>query len=432
MRSRCAALALLALWLAVILAPSRAQAEIQTVTLSDGARLVMQPDPHAPFVAITVCVRTGAATSPKEEAEAQMVARALLFGSSDRTASWTAYLVDSAGGALDTLVGRRCVFVTCVTTASELQNAASALGDALTNADFRPASLSKAMSLIQKERTQRTDFDRGAAVLSQAVVGQPAASEQLLRHVSQDAARSYFLSRYTPENTVIALAGGFDPSAARTDFDAYLFDYRRRPRLAAADPEAAPKPPQPIRLVSTGPAAIAMVGMPAPGVSDPDYPAFLVLQALLGVGHRSRLFRNIRDAHGLGYEIGATYAADLGGPLIAYVEWDPARLAKAGSPLTGEAALRLLRSQVDGLVSAPPSAEEMRRARSIAIGREALRHQRARDRCFLLAWFTAAGLGPDFDAQLAGRLASVTAADVLRLARKYTSPPQRVCLLVAP
>jgi predicted Zn-dependent peptidase len=166
---------------------------------------------------------------------------------------------------------------------------------------------------------------------------------------------------------------------------------------------------------------------PAPSVTDPDYPAFLVLQAALGSGHASRLFRRVRDALGIGYEVGASFRAELGEPLIAYLQWDPGRSASTPAPT---AALKLLTEQMDLLRSEPLTDSELVRARNMAIGRDALRHERARERAYLLGWYEVMGAGVAFDADLPRRLTAVTRDDILRTVKTYLS--QRASALVIP
>jgi predicted Zn-dependent peptidase len=185
-------------------------------------------------------------------------------------------------------------------------------------------------------------------------------------------------------------------------------------------------------VAQPGASSYALVATPAPPLSDPSYPAFVVLKAILGEGHASRLFQHLRDSQGIGYSVGASWQTTLSDPMVAYLQWEtraPAAPA-AEPPLDPETALRLLATEIDGLIANPPTEAEVRRARSISIGREALRHERARDRAFLLAWYEAIGAGAELDAALPSRLAAVTRVDVLSAARSYLGT--RASVLIVP
>src|SRR5205823_4813964 len=109
---------------------------------------------------------------------------------------------------------------------------------------------------------------------------------------------------------------------------------------------------------------------------------------LLGDGHASRLFRRVRDAQGFGYSVGALHQAYLDDPLVAYLEWDTRRIASSDSSgSAADTALRLIETQLDSILSDPPTEAEIIRARNVAVGRDALRHERASDRAFYLAWY---------------------------------------------
>lgn len=171
------------------------------------------------------------------------------------------------------------------------------------------------------------------------------------------------------------------------------------------------------------------VGTPAPSVASSDYPAFTVLQALLGGGHASRLFRQSRETLGLGYEVGALYAPEQSLTLITYLQWNGRRDSGAKDNATSESALRLLNAQLDGISANPPTDEELTRARNFAIGEDALRHERARDRAFLLGWYEAVGKGYAYDTELPRNLADVTRADILRIAKTYLGARATIHLL---
>ena len=101
-------------------------------------------------------------------------------------------------------------------------------------------------------------------------------------------------------------------------------------------------------------------------------------------------------------------------------------------PMTPESVLKLLNAQIDGLLSEPPTEAEVARGRSVALGRERLRHERARDRAFLLAWYEAMGAGAEFDDALSARLAAVSREDVLRAAGNYLCTRASIIIVPGP
>ena len=181
----------------------------------------------------------------------------------------------------------------------------------------------------------------------------------------------------------------------------------------------------PLRLATVSPVGIALIAIAPPSLDSPDYPVFLTINALLGVGHASRLFQSIRDAQGIGYDVNATYRPPAPELWTVYLQWDAGKNA-----LSPAAALKLLNDEISGLITRPPTDAEMSRARALAISGIALRSERARDESFLLAWHESLGVGYNFDGLLPRRIEAVTRQDVLRVARGIFR--QRAALLAVP
>ncbi len=393
------------------------------VVLPDGVRLILKPEAEADRVAVSVFIRVGADASPDSAAIGEMVARTLFYGNANRTQNSIQALAGEVGGSLDVLRTGELVALNYVTVPAQLPEALHLLCDCLKNAAFAPESLQRALQAIHEERAtgpSETNFKRGYAAV-RLMLGEAEPEESQLRRVTQAQAQAYFQRHYAPAQTVISLAGRFDMPRVQGLLTAFTADYNRRGAFfVAADP---PQPlndnPQPFYISVSGSSDTMFVGTPAPSSASADYPAFTVLQALLGGGHASRLFRQSRETLGLGYEVGALYAPEQSLTLVAYLQWNTQRDGGAKKDATWETARRLLNAQLDGISANPPTDEELARARNFAIGQDALRHERCRDRAFLLGWYEAVGKGYTYDTELPRRLADVTRADILRTAKTY-------------
>lgn len=413
-----------------------------SVRLPDGARLILRPEAITGRVSISLFVRIEPDAAPSLKAVGELVARALFYGNRDRTANGIITLATQTGGSYDVLHTPDYVAVTVVAPSSQLPEVAHLLSDCLKNADFAPIALDHARTEIVEERTRRYDdgLMRGYDAVCETL-RPPASSEDALRRVTQAQAQDYFRRRYGPARTVIAVAGSFDAARVTTLFAAFLADYTRHTSPVAAAQanqtgEAVANAKQALTayrvLAAPSTSAYALAATDAPAVTHPDYPAFVVLQNVLGGGHACRLFQQAREERGVGYKVGALYQADRADPLVAYLQWDATLKRNAADRQTRTDAKDIqlfLNSQLDGLLQNSLSEEELTRARNFAIGVEARRHERVRDRSFLLGWYEAMGLGYVFDADLPKRLAAVTRDDVLRVAKTYLATRAGVVLL---
>jgi predicted Zn-dependent peptidase len=198
-----------------------------------------------------------------------------------------------------------------------------------------------------------------------------------------------------------------------------------RPIRPTRDDYAPPSRSERIVPAST---TLLLAGFRAPAVADPDYPAALVLEAMLGGGKSSRLFRQVRDVGGVGYAVGTLFPT-LARPshLVAYVEYDPARDTKPSSADHPNPE-KLLLDTVRTLITNPPSSVEVERAKRYAAGAHALNHQRTRDRAFYLGLYETLGVGYAFDAELSKRIEAVTPQDVARVAKACLNDPTVVAV----
>ena len=423
-------LALLFLLLILSPAPLRAEEEPQKIVLTDGVRLILKPETTTVNVAITLFVRVPADSSANEDAAGELVSRAFLYGNENSSFESIAETVNEVGGGLETFRTADTVAVRLVTNGSRIADAAYLLAQALKNANFTQDALSRACRDVldsQKPRLAET-LANGLEALRAAFRPFPAPDSALLRRISPQQAQAYFRERYTPERTVISLVGNFNPKQAASLFDDNFFDFRRasqRPIMQRQEGALPPFLPASLRLDTAPPIGMAFLAVAPPALDSSDYPTFLTINALLGVGHASRLFQNIRDRQGIGYDVNATYRPPAPELWAAYLQWDAGKNA-----LSAASALKLLDAEITGLVTRPPADAEMARARALAISSLALRCERARDESFLLAWHEAMGVGYNFETLLRRRIEAVTRQDILRVARTYFS--QKTALIAIP
>ncbi len=410
--------------------PAAAEAaHVSAYTLGCGVRLLVQPDPEADLAAVCVFVRAGVAEEGASPGVAAVVARAIFGDNRNRSSDGVDRMIYAAGGALDVRTEPDYTLITAVTSPQELPQASYVIAQGLMNADLDAASVQRARDDVLREvaRASARPFDVAYAAMRSCMYllhpyRQPFGGTRAgVSAITERTTRAFYEHWYTPDRTVIAVVGRVDPGAVRRSLDDQLFEYTRRSAARAA-PVSDDPPFETARVARrlAGRTRYVLAGFAAPGLGDPDYPAFAVLTAIIGGGKSARLFRALRESLGVGYAVGAyTPALAQGSHLLAYVEYDPARPAAEGGALDDSEVESRLVETVRSVLSDPPSAREIERARRRVIGADALDHERVRDRAFHLGWYEVMGLGYAADAEMEGRLAGVTAGDVQRVARKY-------------
>ncbi len=400
---------------------------LQEATFANGLHIIMQPRLGEGRVDVSLFIHTSPPQNPKEAAISEVVAHALFYGGRDWIPGYTALVVNQVGGALETLHTANYTALTITTVPASLGDAVNLLEEAVRHADFTSYALRHSVKEVSQGRKAiaRKPFEEAVNALEQQFGPFPPPTLDQLRNVTTQQALQYYRNSYLPDRCTISFAGGFRPSSAIVDVKAYLADWLPTENSIlplSSDPPGRGLPIEPLHLVVSGRAGFAMVAFEAPSVTSPDYPAFMVMETLLGVGHASRMFQDLRNKQALGYDVGVVWHMDKGRPAVATLQWN-------GSKPAGDR-LSKLDEEVAGLLSRPPTRAELARAQAVAATDFLMAHQRLHNLAFFDGWFQCLGLGTKFDSDLPSLIESVTKDDVLRVAQRYLS--HRLGLVATP
>jgi zinc protease len=400
--------------------------------LSNGMVIIVSYEPAARVVALEAFLRVGVWAEPEDKRGIGLLVSRSLFGSTtNETMQALSQEIERVGGDVRAYWQPDYTHISITTVAEAFEDAAWLLAESIKNAQFEPVVVERArkeaLAEAQAERTVkfRSTFMALRTLLyppghpyARPFSGDPAYLQRATPQDLQEFHRRY----YTPDNLVIVVVGNVPAERAVAKLTTLFgsWDARsatRRPKLTVA----------PLReSVSTvreqaGNTAYLIAGYPVAGITSPEYPALMVLDTLLGRGKSSRLFTNLRDAAGIGYEVGSFYPPLVGGScLLGFIEIAPYRISAAGIPvLIVDDVQKALVQLMQSVRTNPPTEQEVERAKRLLIGSYALRHQRVRDRAYFLGWYECIGLGYPFDQQFVERVEAVKREDVLRVAEKY-------------
>ncbi|MCS6829837.1 MAG: pitrilysin family protein [Armatimonadota bacterium] len=400
--------------------------------LSNGMVIVVSHEPSARVVALEAFLKVGVWAEPEDKRGIGLLVSRSLFGSTtNETMQTLAQEIERVGGEIRSYWQPDYTQISITTTAEAFDDAAWLLAEGIKNAQFEPEVVSRAkqetLAEAQAERavkfrstfmTLRTLLYPPNHPYAYPFTGDPA----YIRRATPQDLQEFHRRFYTPDNLVIVVVGNVPAERVVEKFTTLFGSWEtrsamRRPHLTF---NVLREPFSKVRE-QAGNTAYIMVGYPVPGITSAEYPALTVLDAILGRGKSSRIFTNLRDASGIGYEIGSFYPPLAGGScLLGFVEIAPYRISAAGIPvLIVDEVQKALVQQVQSVKTDPPSEQEVERAKKLVIGSYALRHQRVRDRAYFLGWYECVGLGYQFDRQFADKIAAVKRDDILRLAQKY-------------
>ena len=424
----CLALTISLITLTTLTTIAEAQEGVTRIKTSTGVTALVKQEPIGEFVAICVFVRAGVGEEDGATGLGNLVSRSL-FGSNDNHSKEGVQLgIQGVGGSLDAIWNPDYTLITCVTHKSALDDALYLIGMALRNPEFETASLRDGLKGVEADaKREGQDAFRVAYAALRARLFEDGpyrlpfgGSTDNLRRMNQSLARTYFRKRFTPENTVVTIVGNVKMDKVEESLKSAFFDYARptaKPVRQIKSQATADR--SLVRKTAIASTDLVAAGFRCPGLKDPDYPVARVLEAIMGGGKSSRLFRKVRDSAGLGYAVGA-YLPSLSteGMLMAYVEYAPNHLGADGNPINPEGVVTMITDCVQSLVKDPPTDVELERAKRYAAGVYQLAHQRARDRAFYLGWMEISGPGAAMDTDLPGLIGKVTIDDLKRVAAK--------------
>jgi predicted Zn-dependent peptidase len=246
---------------------------------------------------------------------AHLAEHAMFCGTSGRDATQIARMMDEAGGHMGAFTARDYTGYYATVLDDYLPYALDLMGDTLLNSIFPPDSLEKEKIAILREIETACDMPAACShdllkalawpghPLGRSITGRP----ETVRSLTRDDVIYFVHEHYLPDRLVIAAAGNVD----HEDFVAQVRDAFWR-MMGQSLPESinlpAYQPGMAIRHMPVSQYYFSM-GIRAPRYSDPNRYGMHILNNILGGGISSRLYRRVREKHGIVYHIGSEYHA---------------------------------------------------------------------------------------------------------------------------
>jgi predicted Zn-dependent peptidase len=388
--------------------------EHELTTLDNGLRLITHEMPNVRSVAIGCWVDTGSRDESDEEAGASHFLEHLLFKGSD---AWSSRAISEA---FDAIGARHNAFTskeyTCFWARmrdEDLPLGVEILGEMLQRPAFRQDEIDSERNVVLEEINMNEDDPTdvahelfidaiwGGHTLAPPILG----TTESITGMARDTIRDYWHRRYTPESTVVAVAGNFDPSLA-----ALVEEHFGSWAGARTGRELTTPSPEPTVRVRTKDTEQAHIVFGAPSITRDDDRRFAVslLDHVLGGGMSSRLFNEIRETRGLAYAVHSFRLpfADAGASAI-YVGTTPSQT---------EEVLKIIREQLAMIVTDGLTSDELDRAKGHVKGSLAIGLEDANSRMNRLGRTELTGLEHLTVDETVERLAAVTHDDIIEVA----------------
>ncbi len=406
----------------------------QRSVLGNQLRVATSMMSHTQSVSIAIFVGAGSRYEPPELAGVSHFIEHLPFKGTEKwpTARDVSEAVEGVGGIMNASTDREVTVFWCKVARPHFRTAFAVLLDMLMNPLLDPEEVEKEREVIQEELrmtydnpSYRVDLLIDEAMWPDQAMGRDVGgTPETVAAIEQDDIREYMARQYNPANTVVAVAGNVQHDEVVDLLQNATHDWKPQ-RSLDWEPVAVNGTTGPIVKIERRRSDQSHMCLALPGLSlnDPDRYALSLLNVMLGDGMSSRLFLDLREVHGLAYDVSSSinHFRDCGS-MVVYCGVEPRKTNDA---------VRAVMRQLDGMREEAEE-RELNKAREYATGRLLLRMEDSRA---VASWMGSQELLQDQLCpveEIVDRLQEVTPADISALATRLFQQEELRLALVGP
>ncbi|MGQ0765104.1 MAG: M16 family metallopeptidase [Gemmatimonadota bacterium] len=398
--------------------------DVHVFRTSSGVPILVARKSETPIAHFGFCLLGGTLREQGEEAGfANLVARTSLQGTTRRDADGLASAAELLGGSIGPVVGSDSMSWGMSVPLARVDEAVHLLAEVALDPTFPSAAVDRERRLALSQLAQmRDDMHRYPMRLALEEVwgrhayGRPTLGDpDVLERANAPQLRNWHAENVRTSMGVLAFIGDLEPAVAAATMDSAFHDLQFRNWTPGESPRWRGGG---VRVESRDKAQSALVMLfPGPSRRDSDrFAARMLCTIASGLG--GRLFEELRDRQSLAYTVTlSTHGRLKAGQITAYI---------ACAPDKEEAARRGLIRELERLHDEDVMTRELERGRAYMTGSHAISRQSAGVVLddMVDSWLLGDGLGELADVDR--RIASVTAADIRSVARRYLNVANRV------
>ena len=396
-------------------------------TLPNGIRVLILEDHRFPLAAVEFDIDgAGQMYEPANlPGLAVTTARMLDQGTKTRTSKQIAEQIDSLGASLSASAGfgsgSTSLFASGLSDTFDQWFALAT--EVLLHPSFPADELSQYRSRAKPALLQQRSQPGFLAfqTMSRALYGTyPAAvvssTPESLDALTPELLANWHDAHYAPQNTVLAISGDVHADALIAKLRQSLAEWKRSKETVKMQPAPPPATRTKVYLVDR-PGSVQttlLMGNLAIDRTNPDYPALVVLNEVLGAGSASRLFLNLREEKGYTYGVYSSVTArKYAGPWTAGGD--------LRTEVTGGAMTEFLR-ELNRIRDEKVPDEELGAAKRTLVASFALSLESPQQLIGYAITRKAYNFPADYWDKYPAQITAITADDVQRVAKKYINP----------
>lgn len=401
-------------------------------TLKNGLRIITVPMKDNPTVTVLVMVEAGTRYETRSTNGLSHFLEHMCFkGTKKRTVRQIAYELEAMGAATNAFTSHDYTGYYAKGRANLFPKLLDVVSDVYLNSIFPENEIEKERGVICGEIDMYEDMParRVQEFFAESLYGdQPAGytvlgpKENIKRFTRKDFL-DYRNRHYTAGKTVVVVAGDVDPRIVEQQVMVAFADIASGKKESKKKISSAIGFQFSINTKKTDQAHL-VVGLRSLAMGHPDIPAFSVMTGLLGKGMSSRLFTKLREEMGAGYYVRASAgASDDSGEFEVSTGTEPKRVPEV---------IRAILGEIDRVRNEIVEAHELAKVKEYLVGGTYMGLEASDDVAYHIASQAIFHQPLKMPRDIEREIRKVSAADVLRVAKKYLKPEKFHLAMIGP
>lgn len=395
-------------------------------SLANGATLIIKKNDINSIIAIDITSK-GGNNLEKIPGTATLAASSATKGTKNYDYEQFARLLDERGIKLGLSSGSDTFDISLLATKNELDFALDMLNEVVNYPLFNISEIEKAkkLSLASLKSIQDNALSIGIDEFKKTAYPNTVyanTSDVLQKNiplVTKEDIEEYYNTILEPKNLIITVVGDVE-SQNIIDKMTTIFNEKNKPVYdikQITNKTFVPQSDITKKIVKPDTqTAWVLIGFKTDNIfNEKDRATLKVINAILGEGMSSRLFKNLRDNQGLAYSVGSTLSSNIGqGAFMAYIGTNPKNVETAKQGMLHE----IYRFKSEFVPQ-----KELDEAKDKIMGNLLISLETNMDDASLLGWYGVLGYDINHLQEYKKLIESVTASDILAVANKYFSNP---------
>ena len=408
--------------------------DIEQVTLPNGMKLYLLENHELPLVSGFALVRTGNLFDPKDKIGLATITGMVMRtgGTKNETGDQLDEKLENIAASVEAGIGETNGRVSFSALKENTDEVMSIFRDLLTSPEFRQEKLDLAKTQVRSGISRRNDDPGGIAsrVFAEIIYGRdtPYGWREEYEHIDRiqrDDLIAFYKRYFFPANIMLAVQGDFSAAEMKAKIEKLFADWTYQQPPVPPFPEVTSKPAPGVYLAVKNDVTQTFfeVGHLGGLLKDKDYPALEVMADILGGGFPSRLFQRVRTKLGYAYNIGASWGAQFAHPGIFTISGSTKSLSTTET-------VQAIKEEIERIRAGEVSDQELKTAKETVENGFVFNFDTRAKTLGRLMTYEYYGYPKDFIFQYQKAIASVTKADVLRVAKQHLRPQDLVIVAV--